>query len=763
MVVKYRFRLHVFTLAMMCGFGVLVYRLWWLQIEHHREFVNKVPEAKRERARIPGVRGEIKDRNGMVLATNKATFEVRVNLKEVLDEHVRQCRVKKVDVPMIKVEFRDRGIIRQKDEPDIVTMFKDLIESRLADLGLAAAFNAEQDLRVHFRSFGGVIPWVYRDNLSFSEFSRFAEHNLSLPGVTVAERGSRVYPLGALACHILGYVRLPDDQRVSAEERKGWDYYVPDDYGGAGVEKSFDQYLRGRPGVRVMQKNERGRIVGEVTSAFEPPRKGNDVFLTLDARIQYIAEMALRDGNIGRGSVVVVKPDSGEVLAMASVPNFDPNRFIPSIKQDDWDALTTKDKTWPLLNRATRGFTPGSTYKVPIALAGCLAHIQNQSFNCNGSVTYGTKAMQCWIQRQSGGSHGSLGLSDALMRSCNCFFYQYGNSSGIDQITRVGKMLGLGEKTGIELDEEDAGILPNPQWLRLRSPQERWSAGYTANTSIGQGMVLASPLQMASVAGTVASGKSFKPHLLYQVMDGAEVVEGHKPVLRADLGQHFPASDLELVRRGMWKVVNDAGGTAKAARITGVEVAGKTGTAQNWRRDDRNVRVEDNHTLFISFAPYVNAKYAVCVIVQGGKSGGGCAAPVARRVLERSLALEQGYNPGVVRLAEVAGNFNKIEAVTYPDEGTPVLVAADEDGDTGVDAPERESTDSSAQPRNAPNIRREADRAGSSSSTSGRSSSRGASARPSRSDREDSAAPAGQPEAAPKAGGFFRRLFRSPN
>jgi penicillin-binding protein 2 len=746
---------------MLCGFGVLVYRLWWLQIEHHKDFVNKVPEAKRERARIPGVRGEIKDRNGVVLATNKATFEVRVNLREVLDEYARQCRVRKVDLPTIKVEFRDRGIIRQKDEPDIVTMFRELIEARLAELGLAVSFNAEQDLRVHFRSFGGVIPWVYRDNLSFSEFSRFAEHNLSLPGVMVAERGSRVYPLGALACHILGYVRLPDDQRVSVEERKGWDYYVPDDYGGAGVEKSFDQYLRGRPGVRVMQKNERGRIVGEIRDAFEPPRKGHDVHLTLDARIQYIAEMALRDARIGRGSVVVIEPSTGAVLAMASVPNFDPNRFIPSITQEDWTALTTKDPTWPLLNRATRGYIPGSTYKVPIALAGCLAGIQHNSYFCGGSVTYGTKAMQCWIQRQSGGSHGSLGLSDALMRSCNCFFYRYGNSAGIDKITQVGKLLGLGERTGIELDEEDAGILPNPQWLRLRSPQERWSDGHTANTSIGQGSVLASPLQMASVAAAVACGKSYKPHLLYEVRDGTEVILPHKPVLRSDLAQFFPEKDLEIVRKGMWKVVNDAGGTAKTARIPGVEVAGKTGTAQNWRRDERNVRVEDNHTLFISFAPYMNPKYAVCVIVQGGKSGGGCAAPVARRVLERSLALDQGYNPGITALPEVAGNFNKIEAVTYPDAGAPLVVSADEDGDTGTDAPEREVSDAAPTSRSAPNIRREADRAGSAGARSNRAAPK-ATPRSAGASGTESTPSDTNPTAPNQGGGLFRRLFRSP-
>lgn len=343
---------------------------------------------------------------------------------------------------------------------------------------------------------------------------------------------------------------------------------------------------------------------------------------------------------------------------------------------------------------------------MPIALAGCLAGIQHNSYNCSGSVTYGSKAMQCWIQRQNGGSHGSLGLDDALMRSCNCFFYRYGNAAGIDNITKVGSFLGLGERTGIEIaDEERSGILPNPQWLLRNKPLERWSDGYTANTSIGQGQVEATPLQMACVAAAVATGKSWRPHLLHQVRNGNQIIEAHQPQLRADLLSMFKPEQLEVVRKGMWKVVNDAGGTAKSARIKGIEVAGKTGTAQNWRIDEKGERVEDNHTLFICFAPYQQPKYAICVIVQGGKSGGGCAAPVAHRILEQSLALDQGFDPQISPLPEVAGNFNKIEAVTYQDSGLPVAVVASEDGDTGSDSPEREVRELQPQAAVTPNLR----------------------------------------------------------
>ncbi len=757
MVVKYHFRLYLFTLAMLCGFGLLVFRLWSLQIDRREEFTKMIPGAKKERARIPGPRGEIKDRNGVVLATNKASFEVRINLAEVVTEYKRVAKMLKASIPEITFDIVERGIRRQKPELDIYKIFEETITARMREMGVHKDYSVDS-LRVHYRSFGGAVPWVYRDDLTFTEFSRIAEHNLGLPGVTVAERASRVYPLKSLACHILGYVRLPDDQRASAEDRKGWDYYVPDDFGGAGVEKSFDHYLRGKPGVRIMQRDQRGRPVGEVYEEYQEPRKGSDVYLTIDARMQIIADKALRDGKIGRGAVVVIEPATGEVLATVSVPSFDPNQFIPSIQQSDWDALL-ENKTIPLLNRAVKGHAPGSTFKIPISFAGCLAGIQKSYFNCSGSVTYGNTPMQCWIQRQSGGAHGSLGLSDAIMKSCNCFFYRYGNAAGIANITKVGKILGVGDRTGIELEDEDPGILPNPDWLRAHRPAERWSDGYTANTSIGQGMVLASPLQMAAVTATVANGgKSWNPHLLKRVMDRDQVVLENPPSLRGDLSQNVKADEIEIIRKGMWKVVNDPGGTGKSARITGVEVAGKTGTAQNWRRDQRGVKLDDNHTWFISFAPYQNPKFAVCVLVQNGKSGGGCAAPVARRVLEQCLALENGYQVAIEALPAAEGHFNHISMVQYADAAVPEAPGADEDGDVGAGASTSEPVDDAAPRVNAtPNIKRKADSAGSAGSSSGQNVPKAVPVR-----RVGIFNRGGSQETKPSEpapGGFFRKFF----
>lgn len=758
MVFKYHFRLYLFTLVMLGGFGLLVYRLWTLQVDRREEFVKMIPGAKRERARVPGPRGEIKDRNGVVLATNNASFEVRVNLAEVVSDYRRVAKIKKTSIPTVEFEVIERGIRRKKPEIDIYTIFEETIASRMRELGVHEDYTVDS-LRVHFRSFGGAVPWVYRDNLTFAEFSRIAEHNLGLPGVTVAERASRVYPLKSVACHILGYVRLPDDKRASDEERKDWDYYVPDDFGGAGVEKSFDKYLRGKPGVRVMQRDQRGRPVGEVFEEYKEPRKGNDVYLTLDVRMQLIADRALRDGKVGRGAVVVIDPSSGEILAMVSVPSYDPNKFVPSIRQADWDELL-KNKTIPLLNRAVQGHAPGSTFKIPISFAGCLKGIQMQRFNCSGSVTYGNTSMQCWIQRQNGGSHGSLNISDAIRTSCNCFFYQYGNAAGIANITKVGKILGVGERTGVELEDESPGILPNPDWLRANRPAERWSDGYTANTSIGQGMVLASPLQMASVTATVANGgKAWSPHLLKRVMDRDEVVLDNPPSLRGDLSQSVKPDEIEVIRKGMWKVVNDPGGTGKGARITGVEVAGKTGTAQNWRINEKGSRVEDNHTWFISFAPYQSPKLAVCVLVQNGKSGGGCAAPVARRILEQCLALENGYQVAIEPMPAAEGHFNHISQIQYADAGVPLVPEPDEDGDVGAGAPGVEAVDAPTPRVNAtPNIKRKADSAGSAGSSSSQNVPKAVPvSRPGIFNRGSSQE---SKPSEPAPGGFFRRLFR---
>jgi penicillin-binding protein 2 len=275
-------------------------------------------------------------------------------------------------------------------------------------------------------------------------------------------------------------------------------------------------------------------------------------------------------------------------------------------------------------------------------------------------------------------------------------------------------MFGIGQHTGIELDEEVAGILPVRRWWLANRPKEPFSAATIANMSIGQGATEATPLQMAGVAAAVGNGGiAYRPHLLKKVVDGAEVVRAQAPDVRTNFADHgLTPAKLELVRKGMWKVVMEDGGTARAARIPGVEVAGKTGTAQNWRMDG-NVAVKDNHTLFITFAPYVNPKFACCILVQGGKGGGISAAPIAKRIMEQALALDQGYQVELASVAEVQGNFKAVDAVSF-DGAPPIVLPGTEEEDTGTasDEPPKPKKREEA-PKVKAKVREEADAEGS--------------------------------------------------
>jgi penicillin-binding protein 2 len=513
MVVKYRFRLFLFSMVVLGAFCLLFYRLNHIMIVRHDELKATLPTSKKLKARVPGIRGEIKDRNGVILATNKPSFEVRVNLKDLVDEKLRQLKMEahgkeEVKLPKHTYNFQDGVFIRKRTEDDIVAILDELVVAPLRELGLAKEDYDENNLRVHYRTNKGAVPWVYRSDLSFEEFSRFAEHNFQLPGVTPEVRGVRQYLYESMASHILGYVRAPDVSLVSKEEQAQWDYAMWDDFGTAGVEKTMDQHLKGVPGVKVMLKNEKGAVVGEIPEDFVPPQQGNDVWLTIDARIQTILETALRTadngGPLGRASAVVIDPNNGEILGMASVPSYNPNKFIPKIQEDEWNKYDNNPIN-PLMNRAISQYAPGSTFKVLTAFAGCIKGIQGNAYNCPGGITYGNKFMKCWIA-EKGGAHGGLGLSDAIMRSCNCYFYLYGNAAGIDALAKSGKLLGIGEKTGVELEDERAGVLPGREWMQLNKPQENWrSPGHIANTSIGQGMVECTPLQICSMAATVAN------------------------------------------------------------------------------------------------------------------------------------------------------------------------------------------------------------------------------------------------------------------
>lgn len=659
---------------MLLGCAALGLRLWWVQVARGAEWTARIRGSSEATVRLPSVRGEIKDRNGLTLVGNRASYEVDFYLPEMVKGYKERFGTP----PMATFRATIGGMPKDQKEPDIIKIVNDGIVPRLDDLDLAADYNAAQ-LQRHFRN-DTEVPFSYIKDIDFTTMAKFSEHDVGLPGVDIAIKPVRSYVYGALACHLLGYVGAPDD--TNKEDAKRFTFYQEDVEGKSNIEKSMDEYLRGKPGIRYLRRNAKGVIDGVLRE--DSPKQGANVFLTIDARIQSIVDEALRA--VSRAGAVVIDPNNGDVLAMASVPSFDPNTFIPSIKAKDWNALQ-KDEGDPLVNRALSALPPGSTFKLITSLAGLRGskNLAGAKYNCSGGVSYGDHYFKCWISAKGGG-HGTLGLADALKVSCDSYFYQYGNAAGIQSIDAVGKMLGMGEGSGLQLSSEQTGNMPGPEWMQIHHPQERWSQAQTANVSIGQGYTLASPLQLAIAYAAAANGGTcYYPRLIEKVLnqDGTPVAdEQGKPVsfaprVRADLRREISPKDIELVRHGLWKVVNEDGGTGGRARLKDVVVAGKTGTAQATDRGH-----EENVAWFTCFAPFDHPKYVIAVMVQGASGHGGeVAGPIAVRILERIIAQDEGKFDMQVAWLEPAHHPNPLQlfkSVSYA--GSNVGGADDEEG-----------------------------------------------------------------------------------
>lgn len=680
--------------------SIVAIKLWYVQIVKGNEYRTRLATRSQVTVRIPAVRGEIRDRNGIPLVQNRPSFNVDFYLPTLVRAY-KQINGGKS--PKITYRATIYNMVKDLSEDNVVAIVKESTIPRLEELGLAQDFNARK-LQLHYRH-NVEVPFNYRQDLDFDTMARFSEHNVTLPGVTVCMNPVRYYVYGSLAAHILGYVGMPHD--INREEAAKYTFFQPDLEGKSQVELYANNWLKGTPGVRALQRNVKGAIEGE--AGMVAPKAGSNVYLTIDAHIQFIVEKALR--SVARAAAVVVDPNTGDILAMASVPSFDPNKFIPSISGKDWSALV-KDSTDPLTNRAVSAYAPGSTFKVVTGLAGLHKGIAQKTFTCTGGVQYGSKYMQCWVSQKHLRPHGTLALSDAIKVSCNAFFYQYGNAAGIDQIVAVGNMLGLGQRTTVPLSGESPGILPSPEWLSTISPMERWSAGYTANTSIGQGFVLVTPLQMALVASAIANGgTSYYPRLIDRIVspDG-HVISQEPPKVRANLladGVIKP-DDFQLIRKGMLAVVNSPGGSGSRVRISAATVAGKTGTAQFWRN-----KVKDNRVWFIAFAPYDNPKYAVCVMVEGARSGGGVAAPIAGKILEDTFALEKNRDTPLTTLPPATGSFSQIDSVNFAGDTVRATTASadEETAETSV-LPDPHAAEHKKEPTAQPDVADEADAAG---------------------------------------------------
>jgi penicillin-binding protein 2 len=576
----------------------------------------------------PGPRGSIRDRNGVLLAvSDRSDRQIVFNLEKVVDAwRARPGR----EVPLVTYsKSKADGTIGDVQEPDIVYLFQQLVVPSLEKHKLNRELDAEE-MRSHYREHRGGSPFTYAKDLPEDQLREAASVKSTVPGMDVRTVMLRRYPYKALAAHTLG---------IAANS--------------SGVEGSMQSLLEPQ--------------VAEHDTT-KPATRGSDVYLTLDVRHQYIAERALRDGDpaIGRGAVVLLDVQSGDVLAMASAPSFDPNDFIPAISRKDFKKYN-KATTLPLLNRAVRSIVPGATFLVATSLAGICDGKEGFQHTCTGGSTFGTRFMQCWIG-QKGGMHGPMDMRKGMQESCNPYFYNLGNAIRPEKYDAIVELLGIGQDVGIELPENDRGIFPNQAWWEKQRPREKYTEATVANMSIGQGALQASPLQLASLMVPVANGGLvWRPRLVDRVAPGGDASHEEKRPrkLVGNLREHgLTDTGLEALRSAMRAGVTE--GYALGAKVPELPIAGRTGTAQNWRLAN-GVAVRDNHTLFIAYAPVEKPKWAICVLVQGGKSGGTSAAPIAAHILTQVAEIEAGKRTVDVQPVEpIEGSFDPVERVTFP-------------------------------------------------------------------------------------------------
>lgn len=560
-------------------FLILLFSLWKIQILDHKVYWQQSEANRIREIVLPPQRGLIKDRHGKILATNVASFQV--------------------------------SIIRE-NSGDIEQSLRRI--SGLLDLELPV-LRERIDKYKYLPAFQ---PIVIKDNLELKEVSRVKARQAEFPELIIQAEPKREYLHETLAAHVIGYLQEISQEELNKAEKKRQPGEL---VGKTGIERKYEDLLVGSDGRVLEVVDSMGRKMGEISR--EEPIPGQDIMLTLDYDLQNRAEELLS----GReGAVVVLNAKTGEVLALASFPTFDPNKFISRFSAEEWLDLL-QDPEFPLENRAIRGlYAPGSIFKITMALGALDSRVVNEwnSFYCTGSTRIYGHPFSCWFK----GGHGSMNLTNGIKNSCNIYFYQVGKSMGIDAIAKYAKMLGLGALTGIDLPGEKEGLVPDPEWKK-RVRNEPWYPGETISVSIGQGPLQVTPLQIAAHTAIIANrGNGVHPHLLMN--DGSE----RDGVIRAEI----PQSIFDKVIAGMWKSVNDEG-TGRASRIQGFDVCGKTGSTQvvstaTAEKLGQKEKIVKTHSWFTGFAPRDDPEIVVTVLVEFGGMGGATAAPLARQLFE---------------------------------------------------------------------------------------------------------------------------------
>jgi penicillin-binding protein 2 len=610
-----------FQLRLFVGIGfvllllaILLVRFVYLQGVRH-SYYQTLSESNRI-AVIPIVpnRGLIVDRNGVVLARNYSGYTLEINQNKTKDVEATINDLSK----LVEITNKDRRRFKKQ---------------------LAESHNFE--------------TLVIRNRLSDEEVARFAARQYLFPGVEIKARLYRDYPFGETTSHLIGYIgRINDTEVNQLEEDDLTANYRGSDYiGKTGLEQSYESDLHGTTGIDQVEVDAGGRAVRLLSRT--PPVSGNTLVLSIDAKLQEIAEKSF--GSY-RGALVAIDPNNGEVLAFVSKPGYDPNPFVDGIDTQSWDELNNSPDV-PLNNRALRGqYPPGSTIKPFMALAGLYFHTRTPEQTIDDPGVYYLPGSSRQYRDWKAGGHGSVNMFKAIQVSCDTYFYGLATELGIDNIFNYLSRFGFGRKTGIDLEGEASGLLPSQEWKKKRYHQI-WYPGDTVSVGIGQGYNLVTPLQLAFATATLANnGVGYRPHLVREVhstRDSENRLIADQPL--DDL--NIDAKALDLVRRAM-VAVTQPGGTAVYANMgTPYQIAGKTGTAQviamkqGEKYDAKKVdeRLRD-HAWFIAYAPAEKPRIAMAVLVENGGHGGGTAAPIARKVLDYYLL---GKVPKPLATAEV--------------------------------------------------------------------------------------------------------------
>lgn len=586
-------RSYIMIVAKLVCLMLIVLRLYYLQVFQADKYKMLADENRISTRLLIPPRGVIYDRNGVMIASNRQNFQAMI------------------------VAEQTPNVQKTLDKFKKIMPFSDEEEARV-----------KRDLKRN-RSF---VPIKIKDNLNWEEVAKIQLNAADLQGIYIDEGLIRDYPFGESMAHILGYV-----SSASEKEAKNDDdplLQVPEfKIGKAGIEKLFEKELRGKGGSLKLEVNAYGRIMKEIERI--EGVAGKPLYLTIDSRLQQKAFEAFGEQS---GAAVVLDVNTGEVLAFVSAPSYNPNAMSKGLNSKDWKALLNNERN-PLSNKAIAGqYSPGSTFKTIVALAALESGIikPETRFFCTGQMFLGNHAFHCW--RRHG--HGHLNIVEALMHSCDIFFYETAQRIGIERIAEMARRFGLGQKTNIGLENEKSGLIPDKAW-KLKRFGESWQQGETVISGIGQGYILTTPLQLATMVARIANGG-------YEVKPTFTKVTDKSTIKKINISTEY----INAVKQGMYDVVNIPGGTAYRSHfnINGQEMAGKTGSTQVRRitmkeRQTRILRQDElpwkyrDHALFVAFAPYDNPRYGVAVLVEHGGGGSSVAAPIASQILQEAIKL----------------------------------------------------------------------------------------------------------------------------